>query len=123
MQHNQMAALTAKPVDAESNRQLPAALTHLLIKTEVMLDCARKGDWIAVDELDRSRKIELSNFFENARVSDTAMLSQTISTLLRMNRQIEQLAQQAKIDTTREQQTLAKGKQAIGSYLQHADRV
>ena len=107
--------------EPDINNRESAALTHLLVKTEVMLECARQGDWTAVDELDRTRKIELTNFFENASNSRSTILTQAISALLQMNRQIEQLARQAKVDTSREQQLLNKGKQAVGSYLQHAD--
>lgn len=91
-------------------------LAKLLRCTEEMLKSAQKGDWESVEELENSRKTEITACFSDQNEHEIPLIAEALATLIHLNTQIKALVKQAKDEVLERQQTLRNSRSAVRSY-------
>jgi len=91
-------------------------LAKLLHCTEAMLMCAQKGDWESVEEMENSRKAEITACFSDQNHEETPLCAEALATLIYLNEQIATLVQRAKQELMSARQNLQNGRSAVRIY-------
>ncbi len=97
-------------------RQKRFELAEVLRGTETILHLAQKGDWEAVEELERMRKSDIAVCFSGLDVLEMPLLKEALGTLASMNDQIMELVAQARQESLQACDELRKARQATNDY-------
>ena len=100
----------------ELERSRRFQLARLLQKTETILCHAQKGEWQAVENLERERQLELANCFQQVDNEASAVIVEALATLLHMNKQITRLVEAAKRELIATQQAKENRQSAAKEY-------
>jgi len=96
-------------------------LNDCLILTESMLQLAREGQWDVLHEMEIKRKKMLESCFEEpVAPGNVANVEHYLRTLLNLNNQITQLANEARSQVAGHLHRMGKGKTAASAYMVHS---
>lgn len=90
-------------------------LEALLAASESMRDSARKGEWESVAELDIVRRNLFAKLVRNAK-AEGAHFRREMQQIFNINREVIDLASEARAEAAEEQKTITSGRHAIDSY-------
>jgi len=96
-------------------------LARLLRYTDEILQCAQKGDWGSVEEMEHVRKMEIMDCFRNEGIDDSPLIAEALATLIHLNKKISELVQNEKQELLRKQNSMQQNKRAALDY-QHNSR-
>lgn len=105
------------------NHQTPEnIIDELLTTSESMRSCAENCEWDNVAELDITRRNLLSALLENP-ADEIAHFSREVKAIFSLNKEVINLASEARSQAAKEQQTLTSQRQGANAYRETRDNL
>ncbi|HID82254.1 MAG TPA: flagellar protein FliT [Chromatiales bacterium] len=100
------------------NHDIPEnIIDELMATSESMLDCAENREWENVAELDIERRNLLATLLKNP-ADEIAHFSREIKAIFSINKEVINLASDARAEAAKDQQTLTTHRKGTTAYLQ-----
>lgn len=91
-------------------------LARLIGISEDMLECARRGEWEQLEEMEVLRRVELEECFALQNEHPSLLIAQAISALIHINDQIVYIVREARDQVAVEQRRDHAGHKAASAY-------
>ena len=100
------------------DRQARFQLARLITLSEQMLEHAKAGSWLEVEEMEIIRRVELEECFAMQHEQPSLLVAQALATLIHINEQIVGIVRAAREKVSRDHSKEVESMQGIKAYQQ-----
>jgi hypothetical protein len=98
------------------DRQRRFQLARLITLSEEMLEHAKAGSWLEVEEMEIIRRVELEECFAMQHEQPSLLIAQALATLIHINEQMVLIVRQARDQVSKDHGREVESMQGIRAY-------